>query len=127
MWLYYIALTHMCNTQMSKQNKDMSYGKFELFIGCIKDISCWDRRKLCGIFPWWNNILELGLKFSEPHRNWLRGSDIGRMTGDVTMRCDCWTNTLIFFKNVSSLAAYLWLSSFKKSNIPLEEISKPGV
>ena len=70
-------------------------------------------------FPWWDTILELGLKFFIPYGNWLRGSDIGGMTGDVTTVYDCWTTASIIFKNASSLAACLLLSSFKKSNISL--------
>ena len=59
-----------------------------------------------------------------PYRNRLRGLDIGGMTGDVTAGCDCSTDAPIIFKNSSSLAAYLRLSSFKKSNISLAEVSK---
>ena len=112
---------------MSKQNKNMSYGKFGLLICCRNDISCWDPLKSCGIPPWWDTIHELGLKFVMPHRNRLRGSDIGRMTGDVITGCGCWTNAAIIFKNAASLAACYWLSSFKKSSISLEEISEASV
>ena len=61
------------------------------------------------------------------YRNWLQGSDIGRMTIDVTTGCGCWINAAIIFKNASSLAACYWLSSFKKSNITLEEVSETRV
>ena len=60
-------------------------------------------------------------------RNRLRGSDIGRMTGDVITGCGCWTNAAIIFKNAASLAACYWHSSFKKSSISLEEVSEASV
>ena len=112
---------------MCKQNKNMSYGKFGLLICCIKNISCCDLLKSCGILPWRDTMLELGLKFVVPYRNRLRGSDIGWMTGEVTTGCGCWTNAVIIFKNASSIAACYWLSSFKKSNISLEQVSEDSV
>ena len=105
----------------------MSYGKFGLLICCINDISCWDQLKPCGILPWWDTILELGLKFVMSYRNWLRGLDIGQMIGGVITGCGCWTNAAIIFKNASSLAACYWLSSFTKSNYSLEEVSEASV
>ena len=95
----------------------MFYRKFELFICWITEISYWDQLKSCSILLWWDIILELGLNFVMPYRNWLRGSDIGRMAGDVITGCDFWTNTVIIFKSASSPAACYRLSSFKKSNI----------
>ena len=96
----------------------MSYGKFGLFICCINDISYRDPLNK------WDTIPELGLNFVMPYRNWLRVSDIEAMTDDVTTRHGCWTNAPIIFKNASSLAACLWLSSFEKS---LEEVSEVSV
>ena len=105
----------------------MSYGKFGLSICCINDISCWDPLKSCLILSWWGTILELGLKLVMPYRNWLRGSDIGRMTGAVIAGSGCWTNAAIIFKNAAYLAACYWISPFKKSNISLEEISEASI
>ena len=102
----------------------MSYGKFGLLICCINDVSCWDPLKSCDIRPWWDTILEVGPKFVTPYQNWLRGSYIGRVTGDVIAGCGCWTNAEINKKNASSLAACYWLFSFKKSNISLEQVSE---
>ena len=62
-----------------------------------------------------------------PYWNWLQDSDIGGMTVDVTTRCGCWNDPPINFKNTSSIAAYVWLSSFKKSNISLEEVSEASI
>ena len=62
-----------------------------------------------------------------PYRNWLRGSDIRRMIGDVITGCGYWTNAAIIFKNASSLTVYYWISSFKKSNISLEKVSEASV
>ena len=59
-----------------------------------------------------------------PYRNRLRGLDVGGMTGDVSVGCDCSTDAPIIFKNSSSLAACLQLSFLKKSNISLAEVSK---
>ena len=105
----------------------MTYGKFGFFICCINDISCWDPLKSCDILHWWGIILELGGKFVMPYRNWLRGSDIGGMTRHVIKGCGCWNNVAVIFKNPLSLAAWLWLYSFKKSNTSLEEVSAPSV
>ena len=52
---------------------------------------------------------------------------MGRMTGDVITGCGCWTNAAIILKNAASLAASYWLSSIKKSNISLEEVSEASV
>ena len=46
------------------------------------------------------------------------------MTGDVITGCDCWTHAANIFKNALSLAAWLWLYSFKKSNISLDKVSE---
>ena len=109
---YTILLLQMCAIfRCPKKIKKMRYEKFELLICCINNISCWDLLKSYGIFPWWVTIHELGLKLVMPYRNWLRCSDIGGMTGDVITGCDYWTNAPIIFKNVSSLATCLWLSS----------------
>ena len=87
---------HVQTWCMSKQNKSMSYRKFGLFICCISDISCWDPLKSCGIFPWWDTILELGLKFIMPYQKWLwGGSDTQGMIGYITAGCGCWTNAPI--------------------------------
>ena len=101
----------------------MSYGKFGLLICWINDISCWDPPESCGILPWWDTILELGLTFVMPYRIWLRGSDKGWMTGDVITGCGCWTNAAIILK--SSLAAFFIsvLSVFIVSFISVKRLS----
>lgn len=117
MLLYYITLTHMCNIQMSKQDENVSYEQFQLFFRCIYDISCWDPLKSCSIFPWWHIILKLGLKFFMPHRNWLWGSDIEGMPGDVTTGMWVLKWCTHHFKNASTVAVSLWFSSFKKDRV----------
>ena len=64
-----------------------------------KQYSYWDPLKSFGKFPWWDNILELGLKFLMPYQSWLQGSDIGGMTDDIAAGYGYWTNSLIIFKN----------------------------